>query len=1070
MGSGGSGKKRTVGYKYYLGAHMALCHGPIDKLTAIYVDDKEAWTGESTGGAITVDKPSLFGGEAREGGVSGTVDFEQGGPAQTVNSYLSGKVGSFTPSFRGIAAAVLRQVYIGLNPYLKKWAFRAQRIHTRTAEGLAQWQDDLAEINDAEAGDWEASVSVLDGSTIQCLAYGGGTWIVGGSGKVNRSSDDAATWAGAQAVLGGQAVNGAAYGNNTWVIGGGSGRTSRSTDSGANWSAHVVALGGSNVQAVTYVSGTVFICGGLLGRVSRSSDGGVSWDAHQTILSSVAVRALTTVNGTTIADGNGRVSRSADGGTTWEATQNLLDGQVSNSVAYGAGTWIIAGGAGRINRSFDDGVTWQATQTILGGVTIQEMLYANGVWMAVGNSGNQSYSTDGGANWSTPQNILSTQPANELAFVNGVWFAGGNNGRATRSFDDGVTWEASQQYLSNTNITRMRSSPTAVVAAATTLVMSAHLINPTRIDMNPIHIIRECLTDPDWGMGYPEADIDETSFAAAAQTLFDEDFGLSILWATETTIESFISNIIQHIDAALFVDRTDGKFHIKLIRNDYNVGTIPELNTTNVLRVDNFSRPVFDELGNTVIVKFYDRERRTDSSVSINNIALVQTQGRVISETLSFPGVCYNALAQRIALRELKALSHPLATCVIYANREASTLNPGDVFKLNHSDVSATAIVMRVLKIAYGDGKSTRVKIECAEDVFSLSSNALIGTGVSSWTDPRTPPTPATNRLATEVPYYELVQNLGQTNADNQLSLNEFAGFAFAVAANPGNAVNATLSVDAGAGYEDVAVIDFCPFAQLNGAITKTSTTFPIDSGIDLSEVRIGTFCQIDSELMRVDVITSTSITVGRGVLDTVPATHADNAKIFFWDDYTQGGDETEYGSGTTINLKIRPVNGAGEVALADATADPITFNQRAVRPYAPGLYRINAAQYPAQLIGVDVTLSWAHRDRLQQTSGTIIDQESGNIGPEAGTTYTATLYNNVGGGTLEQFTGVSGTSQAFTSLYGYFNVRAEVFSVRDGLNSWQTHSHIFDHWNHILLTEAGDYLMSEADDYLIEE
>jgi hypothetical protein len=44
-------------------------------------------------------------------------------------------------------------------------------------------------------------------------------------------------------------------------------------------------------------------------------------------------------------------------------------------------------------------------------------------------------------------------------------------------------------------------------------------------DMNPAHIIRECLTDTNWGMGYPESDIDDVSFTAAANTLYSESNG-----------------------------------------------------------------------------------------------------------------------------------------------------------------------------------------------------------------------------------------------------------------------------------------------------------------------------------------------------------------------------------------------------------------------------------------------------------------------------------------------------------------------------------------------------------------
>ena len=91
-------------------------------------------------------------------------------------------------------------------------------------------------------------------------------------------------------------------------------------------------------------------------------------------------------------------------------------------------------------------------------------------------------------------------------------------------------------------------------------------------DMNPAHIIRECLTDTNWGMGYPESDIDDVSFTAAADKLYSESMGISMLWSQQTSIEDFVEEIIRHIDAALYVDRTTGKFVLKPILSGQFLG------------------------------------------------------------------------------------------------------------------------------------------------------------------------------------------------------------------------------------------------------------------------------------------------------------------------------------------------------------------------------------------------------------------------------------------------------------------------------------------------------------------
>ena len=74
----------VIGYKYKVGIHFALCHGPIDNLTRIRVDKRVAWEGEITAeGTISIDKNGLFGGKKHEGGVKGNIDYCPGASTQS---------------------------------------------------------------------------------------------------------------------------------------------------------------------------------------------------------------------------------------------------------------------------------------------------------------------------------------------------------------------------------------------------------------------------------------------------------------------------------------------------------------------------------------------------------------------------------------------------------------------------------------------------------------------------------------------------------------------------------------------------------------------------------------------------------------------------------------------------------------------------------------------------------------------------------------------------------------------------------------------------------------------------
>jgi hypothetical protein len=519
-------------------------------------------------------------------------------------------------------------------------------------------------------------------------------------------------------------------------------------------------------------------------------------------------------------------------------------------------------------------------------------------------------------------------------------------------------------------------------------------------DMNPAHIIRECITDQDWGSRHPESDCDDADWTPAADALYAEEFGLSYFWDNPNeTIDELKEEILRHIDATLYVSRSTGKFILKLIRDDYDEGSLITLDESNISRVENYVRQSFGELTNTVTVRYWDASTGNQGAVTVDNPALVQMQGGVNAVTIDYPAITNKSLAVRVALRDLRALSTDLVTCTIYANSAAKTINPGDAFKFEFADYHDGYLIMRADKIAYGDGRSDRVRIECAQDVFSISTIQSVSSNDTEWTDPSQTPDAATYRIVDEAPYYELVQRLGESQTEALLTDNEYAGFLVATAANPGAAINAILNVDAGSGYEDFGVVEFSPYAFLDGDLAQEAgpSTFAITGAVDVDDVVIGTHFQIGSELMRVDAVSATSITAGRGVLDTVPAAHTDGDVVIFWDEYA-GSNEVEYGASAEIDVKLLPSSGAGTVDISSAPADTVTFDQRAYRPYPPGNVKINTSAYPESIGGSDaLTVSWSHRDRQLQTAGTLQDTTETDIGPEAGTTYTLRIYGENG-------------------------------------------------------------------------
>ncbi|MCX7631696.1 MAG: hypothetical protein N2038_15855, partial [Geminicoccaceae bacterium] len=93
---GGSRKKQTVGYRYRIGMHLVLCQGPVDVVQEIQIGERTAWGDASRAplvsghglGRLSIDKPTLFGGDEREGGVVGEIDVMGGAATQGRNDYL----------------------------------------------------------------------------------------------------------------------------------------------------------------------------------------------------------------------------------------------------------------------------------------------------------------------------------------------------------------------------------------------------------------------------------------------------------------------------------------------------------------------------------------------------------------------------------------------------------------------------------------------------------------------------------------------------------------------------------------------------------------------------------------------------------------------------------------------------------------------------------------------------------------------------------------------------------------------------------------------------------------------
>ena len=137
------------------------------------------------------------------------------------------------------------------------------------------------------------------------------------------------------------------------------------------------------------------------------------------------------------------------------------------------------------------------------------------------------------------------------------------------------------------------------------------------INANPAHIIYECLTDTQWGLGYDPINLDEDSFRVAAATLFNEGLGLSLSWAETSTIEEFIDTINDQIDATFFYSQLTEKWTLRLIRPNDPVVDVP-LSPANC-RLNTFTRRMYGETVNELTVRWVNPETEEYQALTIRD-------------------------------------------------------------------------------------------------------------------------------------------------------------------------------------------------------------------------------------------------------------------------------------------------------------------------------------------------------------------------------------------------------------------------------------------------------------------
>lgn len=576
--------------------------------------------------------------------------------------------------------------------------------------------------------------------------------------------------------------------------------------------------------------------------------------------------------------------------------------------------------------------------------------------------------------------------------------------------------------------------------------------DPTLIHgMNPIHSLYECMTNRSWGKGWPRSFLDDAAWRKAADTIYSEGFGMCLKWNRQDNISEVVKQFNDTIGAGIYVDRGSGLLTINLIRADYDETAIPFFDyNSGLISIDDDNGSAPTTAINEIVVRYTNPEKDEVAEARVHNLAGVQVSGKATS-TVEYLGLPTFSLATRVGQRDLRSFAFGLKRYTLVFDRAAWRLAPTMVFRIQDLQRGLGNIILRVAEVEdhlddNGDGTIT---IKAVQDVFGLPATSFVAQQPPTWQPPSGTPVPAVFMDMQEASYRDLAlvltaAELGAVQPDQ--------GAILTVATRPTSmSIYYNLWTRTGVeAYAQRAVGDWTPSGSLGAAMAVYDTTFTLSGMTDIDDGSVveGQGVYIGNEIMKVVSRVDTLVTVERGCADTLPQTHNVADRVWFYDRYA-ATDRRDYASGEQVFAKVQTHTSSADQDLATAVEMSEIMARRQYRPYPPGNLKLNGTPVfnVANLKG-DIVFTWTYRDRVSQAD-VLFGHTTGNIGPEAGTTYTLRFYNGVT--LLRTVPGITAATYTYTydlaEADGWVpNLTFELESVRATYASSQKYRWTFGH------------------------
>lgn len=326
--------------------------------------------------------------------------------------------------------------------------------------------------------------------------------------------------------------------------------------------------------------------------------------------------------------------------------------------------------------------------------------------------------------------------------------------------------------------------------------------------VNPAHFLWDLLVNRFAGSRFTAEDLDLDAFNEMALTMSTEATAVNVL-IQDQSLKDVLTNFQAEFDCVFRL--RDGKLSPKLIRDDYDVTTLPVLDESNGAKLSRRREPYGSAPNDCVFHYVNEGLSFRNETIELLNLGSLSGLGRRQTYDMTLKFVTSPQSAAAVAARKSKALTAPVDSYTMdqVQARVALTMEIGDPVKVTSQRLGISGLVCRVTDITQMPGDL--YKLALTEDSFRVWDSSFVSGGSNPTpigpTPPPPGPPPTTNDYFARVRIFEspvrnnpadpyharwgVLASRGsdQTYSDGWVLSDSGAGFAGVWSSAPGSAI-----------------------------------------------------------------------------------------------------------------------------------------------------------------------------------------------------------------------------------------------------------------------------------------